>query len=130
VQAVLYVDQGDRDDLGDKMEVEIKLDHLADITWVTKVTQVSLKGEVMAPEALTTRFNGPLATKPSTQGQEQLASTAFRAIAEMHFDDPVSQPDSVLMKPGMRGNARFIISNRTAVHWLWRYLSETFRFRV
>jgi len=130
VQAVLYVDQGDRDDLGDNMEVEIKLDHLADITWITKVTQVSLKGEVMAPEALTTRFNGPLATKPSTQGQEQLASTAFRAIAEMHFDDPVSQPDSVLMKPGMRGNARFIISNRTAVHWLWRYLSETFRFRV
>jgi hypothetical protein len=112
------------------MNVELKLDHLADITWVTKVTQVSLKGEVMAPEALTTRFQGPLATKPGDQGQEQLASTAYRAIAELHFDVPESQPDAVLMKPGMRGNARFIISHRTAAYWLWRYICETFRFRV
>ena len=130
VQAVLYIDQGDRDDLKGEMEVEIKLDHLPDITWITRVTQVSLKGEVMAPEALTTRFQGPLATKPSQQGQEQLASTAYRAIAEMHFEAPESQPDGVLMRPGMRGNARFIISNRTAAYWAWRYICETFRFRV
>ncbi len=130
LQAVLYIDQGDRDDLNGEMNVELKLDHLADITWVTKVTQVSLKGEVMAPEALTTRFQGPLATKPGDQGQEQLASTAYRAIAELHFDVPESQPDAVLMKPGMRGNARFIISHRTAAYWLWRYICETFRFRV
>ena len=130
VQAVLYIDQGDRDDLKGEMEVEIKLDHLPDITWITRVTQVSLKGEVMAPEALTTRFQGPLATKPSQQGQEQLASTAYRAIAEMHFEAPESLPDGVLMRPGMRGNARFIISTRTAAYWAWRYICETFRFRV
>jgi len=130
LQAVLYIDQGDRDDLNGEMEVEIKLDHLADITWLTKVNQVSLKGEVMAPEALTTRFNGPLATKPGDQGQEQLASTAYRAIAEMHFETPESKPDAVLMRPGMRGTARFIISHRTAAYWLWRYVCETFRFRV
>lgn len=130
LQAVLYIDQGDRDDLKGVMEVEVKLDHLADITWVTKVTQVSLKGEVMAPEALTTRFSGPLATKPGEQGQEQLASTAYRAIAELHFDAPESQPDAVLMRPGMRGNARFMISNRTAAYWAWRYICETFRFHV
>lgn len=130
LQAVLYIDQGDRDDLKGTMDVELKFDHLADITWLTRVSRVSLKGEVMAPEALTTRFNGPLATKPSTKGQEQLASTAYRAIAELHFDSADTNPDSVLMKPGMRGNARFIISNRTAAYWLWRYICETFRFRV
>jgi putative peptide zinc metalloprotease protein len=130
VQAVMYIDQGDRDDLSGAMEVEIKLDHLADVTWLTKVTKVSLKGEVMAPEALTTRFSGPLATKPSTKGQEQLASTAYRAIAELHFDSPETMPDADLMKPGMRGNARFIISSRTAAYWAWRYICETFRFRV
>jgi len=130
LQAVLYIDQGDRDDLQGSMDVEIKLDHLADITWTTRVTQVSVKGEVMAPEALTTRFNGPLATKADQQGQEQLASTAYRAIAELHFDAAVSQPDAVLMRPGMRGNARFLISNRTAAYWAWRYFCETFRFRV
>jgi putative peptide zinc metalloprotease protein len=130
VQAVMYIDQGDRDDLTGAMDVQIKLDHLADITWLTRVTSVSLKGEVMAPEALTTRFNGPLATKADTAGQEQLASTAYRAIAELHFEAPVSAPDAVLMRPGMRGNARFLIHNRTLAYWGWRYICETFRFRV
>lgn len=130
LQAVLYIDQGDRDELQGLMEVDVKLDHLADITWETKVTVVSVKGEVMAPEALTTRFSGPLATKPGQEGQEQLASTAYRAIAELHFDAPERQADGVLMKPGMRGNARFMISDRTAAYWLMRYLHETFRFRV
>jgi len=130
LQAVLYIDQSDRDDLPKTMEVEIKLDHLADITWETVVSQVSLKGEVMAPEALTTRFGGALATKPSQQGQEQLASTSYRAIAELHFDHPVSQPDAVLMRPGMRGTARFMVSNRTVLDWGKRYFFETFRFRL
>ncbi len=111
-------------------DIELKLDHLPDTTWLTKVTQVSTKGENVAPEALTTRFQGPLATKPGDQGSEQLASVAYRAIAELHFDAEVSKPDAVLMKPGMRGNARFIISDRTAAQWLYRYFWETFRFKV
>lgn len=130
LHAVMYIDQGDRDDLQDEMPLEIKLDHLADITFLTRVDQISPKGEVMAPESLTTRFHGPLATKANQQGQEQLASTAYRAIAELHFADGSSHPEAHLLKPGMRGNGRFIISSRTAAYWLWRYVCETFRFRV
>ena len=130
LHAVLYVDQGDRDDLKDNMPLEIKLDHLADITFLTRVHLISPKGEVMAPESLTTRFHGPLATKANQQGQEQLASTAYRAIAELHFADPGTHPEAQLLKPGMRGNGRFIISHRTAAYWMWRYVCETFRFRI
>lgn len=130
LQAVMYIDQGDRDDLLDEMPLEIKLDHLADITFLTRVQLVSPKGEVIAPESLTTRFQGPLATKANQQGQEQLASTAYRAIAELYFAEGSRVPEQHLLKPGMRGNGRFIISNRTAAYWLWRYLNETFRFRV
>ncbi len=130
LHAVMYIDQGDRDDLQDEMPLEIKLDHLADITFLTRVDQISPKGEVMAPESLTTRFHGPLATKANQQGQEQLASTAYRAIAELHFADGSSHQEAHLLKPGMRGNGRFIISSRTAAYWLWRYVCETFRFRV
>ncbi len=68
LHAVLYVDQGDRDDLQDEMPLEIKLDHLADITFLTRVDLISPKGEVMAPESLTTRFHGPLATKAKSAG--------------------------------------------------------------
>jgi len=130
LHAVLYVDQGDRDDLEDEMPLEIKLDHLADITFLTRVHLISPKGEVMAPESLTTRFSGPLATKANQQGQEQLASTAYRAIAELYFADPETHPQASLLKPGMRGNGRFIISHRTAAYWMWRYVCETFRFRL
>ncbi len=130
LQAVLYVDQGDRDDLQDEMEVEMKLDHLADVTYKAPVTLVSQRGDLVAPEALTTRFDGPLATKPDQQGQETLASTAYRATVVMDFADGVEKADTELMKPGMRGMARFKVGNRTAWQWAWRYLNETFRFRV
>lgn len=130
LQAVLYIDQTDREELPETMDIEIKLDHLPDTTWLTKVTQVSLKGEVVAPESLTTRFGGSLATKPGQGGQEQLASTYYRAIAELHFDHPLSQPDAVLMRPGMRGHARFMVSDRTLFEWGKLYFYETFRFRL
>jgi putative peptide zinc metalloprotease protein len=123
LQAVLYVDQGDRDDLQDEMEVELKLDHLADITYRAPVSRISQRGDVVAPEALTTRFDGPLATKPNQQGQETLASTAYRATV-------ILGKDVSIMKPGMRGLARFKVGNRTAWQWAWRYLNETFRFRL
>lgn len=130
LHAVLFVDQGDRDDLQDEMQVEMKLDHLVDTTFIAPVERVSQRGDVVAPEALTTRFNGPLATKPDQEGQETLASTAYRASVPLEFDDPEFAADTVLMKPGMRGTARFRVANRTAWQWLWRYLNETFRFHI
>ncbi|MFN8709239.1 MAG: HlyD family efflux transporter periplasmic adaptor subunit [Planctomyces sp.] len=130
VQAVLYIDQGDRDDLRDQTEVELKLDHLPHITYVSRVQQVSARGDLVAPEALTTRFDGPLATTSDPQGKEKLASTAYRAIVALSFDHPESSEDGVLMKPGMRGNARFLVDSRTAWQWACRYFLETFRFRV
>jgi len=110
--------------------VQIKLEHLSDITWLTRVTRLSPKGEVVAPENLTTRFGGSMATRPGQSGQEQLASTAYRAIAELHFDDPATAADAALMKPGMRGHARFMVEDRTLVDWASLYFFETFRFRL
>ncbi len=130
IQAVLYIDQGDRDDLKDQMEVELKLDHLADVTYTAPVTVISPRGEEVAPEALTTKHGGPLATTPDQQGQEKLASPAFRATVEMHFIHPESEGDLALIRPGMRGNARFLVSHRTATDWFMRYFYETFRFRL
>jgi hypothetical protein len=48
----------------------------------------------------------------------------------MHFVHDSSKEDSVLIKPGMRGNARFLVSHRTVAGWIRRYLNETFRFRL
>jgi hypothetical protein len=130
LQAVLYIDQTDRGALPETGDVQIKLEHLPQITWLTRVTLLSPKGEVIAPESLTTRFGGSMATRPGQSGQEQLASTAYRAIAELHFADAATVADAALMKPGMRGHARFMVQDRTLVDWASLYFFETFRFRL
>jgi hypothetical protein len=130
LHAVLYVDQTDREEVRRQPNVQIKLDHLPNITWVTEITSLSAKGEIVAPESLTTQFGGSLATKPGQSGQQQLASTVFRATAGLNFDHAESRADAVLMKPGMRGHARFIVSDRTVYDWAKLYFYETFRFRL
>ena len=128
--AVLYIDQSDRDDFRDDMDVELKLDHLPDISYVAPMTVVSRRGEKVAPDSLTTKYGGPLGTRPDDKGQETLASTAYRANVAMSFIHPESERDAVLMKPGMRGTARVLRDDRTVSQWVMRYLYETFRFRL
>ena len=91
---------------------------------------MSRRGEKIAPEALTTKYGGTLATRPDEKGQEALASTAYRAIVQMHFFRENTQADVALIKPGMRGQARFLIDDRTVFQWGKRYFWETFRFRL
>jgi len=130
LQAVLFIDQSDREDLADNMEVELKLDHLPGVSYIAPVTLFSRRGEKIAPEALTTKYGGTLATRPDDKGQEALTSTAYRATVEMHFIHDESKNDRVLIEPGMRGTARFLIDDRTVWQWLMRYVYETFRFRM
>ncbi|MEQ9407313.1 MAG: HlyD family efflux transporter periplasmic adaptor subunit [Fuerstiella sp.] len=130
LHAVLFIDQSDREDLKDDMQIELKLDELPDISYVAPVTLVSRRGEKVAPESLTTKYGGPLATRPDEKGQETLTSTAYRATVEMHFIHPESRGDAALIKPGMRGRARILVDDRTIYKWLKLYFFETFRFRV
>ena len=130
LHAVVYIDQSDREDLRDDMEIELKLDHLPQISYVAPVTTVSRQGEKVAPESLTTKYGGTLTTRPDDKGQETLTSTAYRATVEMHFIHPESEADAPLIRPGMRGVARFLVDDRTVWQWLMRYVYETFRFRL
>lgn len=130
LQAVLFIDQSDREDLSDGMPVELKMDHLPDLTYTAPVTLFSRRGEKIAPQSLTTKYGGSLGTRPDDKGQETLTSTAYRATVEMHFIHEESKYDAALIKPGMRGTARFLIDDRTVWQWTMRYIYETFRFRL
>lgn len=130
LHAVLYIDQSDLEDLKDKMQIELKLDHLPDVDYVAPVTLVSRRGEKVAPESLTSKYGGPLATRPDEKGQTTLTSTAYRATVEMHFIHPESENDALLIQPGMRGTARILVDDRTVFQWLKLYFFETFRFRL
>ncbi|MCA9063506.1 MAG: hypothetical protein KDA96_10620 [Planctomycetaceae bacterium] len=131
LQAILYVEQGDRDDLNDDTEIEIKMDHLPDVTYVSRISSpISAIGDLVAPEALTTQYNGPLPTEADQSGKQKLATPHYRAAVELSFHREDLASDGFLMKPGMRGTARFQVGHRTLADWGWRYLCETFRFKV
>ncbi|MCA9065474.1 MAG: HlyD family efflux transporter periplasmic adaptor subunit, partial [Planctomycetaceae bacterium] len=53
LQAILFVEQGDRDDLKDDTEIEMKIDHLPDVTYVSRINgRISAIGDLVAPESL------------------------------------------------------------------------------
>ena len=130
LQAVAYIDQADREDLPDNAKVELKLDHLPAISYTAPVTLVSRKDEQIAPPQLTTKFGGPLATRPDDQGQESLTRANYQAIVEIHFVHDESKADAVLFRPGMRGQMRFLVDDRTVFQWLKRFVLDTFRFQL
>ena len=84
--------------------------------------------ERVAPEALTTKYGGTLATRPDDKGQETLTSVAYQAIIPLNLEEESS--DAFIVKPGMRGRARFLVKDRTAFQWAKLYFYETFRFRL
>jgi putative peptide zinc metalloprotease protein len=121
--AVLYVDQADRNDIHVGQEVQIKLEHLADSNYTGEVEKISDREAQTAPEVLSNKNGGELATVSDAQGHERLTTAAYQAT--VHLDQ-----DLGLLRPGMRGRARFTVERRSAVGWLWRYFRRTFHFRL
>jgi putative peptide zinc metalloprotease protein len=121
--AVLYIDQGDRDDVSVGQNVQIKLEHLADTTYDGKIEKISARESDFAPEPLSNKAGGELATTTDKQGREHLTSSAYQATVRL-------EGDTDLLRPGMRGRARVTVAHRSAAGWLWRYFRRTFHFRL
>ncbi len=121
--AVLYIDQGDRDDVSVGQQVQIKLEHLADATYDGKIEKISARESEVAPETLSNKAGGELATVTDKQGREHLTSSAYQATVRL-------EGDTDLLRPGMRGRSRVTVAHRSAVEWLWRYFRRTFHFRL
>lgn len=123
LEAVLLVDQADRDDLTPGRQVELKLEHLPDRTYAGTIQEVSLRPLEFAPEALSSKAGGELPTVTDQAGRERLTSAAWQATVQLN-------QDTDLLLPGLRGTGRFLISRRTAGDWLWRAIRQTFHFRL
>ncbi|HUE13991.1 MAG TPA: HlyD family efflux transporter periplasmic adaptor subunit, partial [Planctomycetaceae bacterium] len=121
--AILYIDQGDRDDMSVGQEVQIKLEHVADRTYYGTIEKISERESEVAPEALSNKAGGELATVTDKQGHERLTSSAYQATVRL-------EGDTELLRPGMRGRARVTVDRRSAAGWLWRYFRRTFHFRL
>lgn len=122
-QAVLVIDQADRNDIQVGGEVRIKLDDLPDQVFTGKVEEISERHLEIAPQPLTNKAGGDLPTVTDKEGRERLTSIAYQATV-------VLEKDAKLLKSGMRGRARFLVAKRSLGDWAWRYIRQTLNFRI
>ena len=123
LQAIVLVDQGDRNDMYVDQDVELKFQHLPDRTYKGKIADISKRYLEYAPGQLSNKLGGELATVTDSQGRERLQSIVYQATVLL-------ESDAKLLKPGMRGQTRFSVDWRSAGDWLWRYIRRTFHFRL
>ncbi len=123
VQAVLFVDQDDRNDVFVGQIVRLKCTPRPELVLEGAVAEVSLRQSEYVPRELTNKAGGDLATVTDSQGRERLSSVAYRATVPLG-EAPMG------LATGMRGTARFIISNRSLANWGWRWLRQTLNFRL
>jgi putative peptide zinc metalloprotease protein len=121
--AVLYVDQADRNDIHLGQKVQIQLEHVSDRTYTGEIDHISDRESEIAPDVLSSKAGGELATVADTKGRERLTNSAYQATVRL-------DEDAELLRTGMRGRARFTVERRSAFGWIWRYFRRTFHFRL
>ena len=123
VQAVLLVSQDDRNELQVGTPVLLRCYHLPDRKFEAVITKIAYRQSDYAPRQLSNKSGGDLSTVTDQQGREKLAELAYQATVKI-------TEDTDLMRTGLRGRARFIVDKRSLGGWFWRYLKQTFHFRL
>jgi putative peptide zinc metalloprotease protein len=123
VEATLLVDQADRNDVFEDQSVELRFEHIPDKIYHSKVAEFSHRHVEFAPPPLSNKYGGALATVSEPDGRERLSSNAYQARVLLDSD-----PE--LRRPGLRGTARLDAANRSLGRWIWRWISQTFYFRL
>jgi putative peptide zinc metalloprotease protein len=123
MQAVLVMDQAEREELAPDLAVRLQFEELPDRVLDGRVSEVAHRHLEYAPPGLSQKYKGSLVTVPDQQGRERLSSVTYQAIV------PIGGEEG-LIRPGMRGQARVHLFNRSLGGWIWRSLRTTFQFRL
>jgi putative peptide zinc metalloprotease protein len=124
LEAVLVIDQADRNMIRPDQRVFIKIDELPHETFTSKIAEIAESELKVSPQRLTNKYGGELATKtdPHT-GVERPISTSYQA--RVPLDD-----ETGLMRLGLRGTARIQTDWLPLGTRFWRFLSHTFNFKL
>ncbi len=123
MEAVLAIDQSDRNFIAQDQAVEIIINHLPDKTFESTIEQIATTEMTEPPQRLTERAGGELLTQTDPTGREQLMSTTYQA--RVLLNDPEH-----LLRVGLRGQAKIHTAPRTLGSRLWRLITETFNFKL
>lgn len=121
VEAILIIDQQDREFITEGQKVELKLEALPGDVIEGKIEEISDSELTYSPSRLSNKAGGELSTETDETGMERPMSTSYQA--RMSFDDPEG-----ILKIGLSGTAKVYAGKRTLGQRLYRYLANTFRF--
>lgn len=124
MEAILVIDQSDRNFVAEGQAVDIKIDQLPHEVFRTRLTSIATDKLEVAPKSLSTKAGGdlPTITDPET-GIDRPQSTCYKARA------PLDNPEGVL-RIGLRGTAKIHTPWQPLGTRIWRLISETFNFRM
>jgi putative peptide zinc metalloprotease protein len=123
MEAQLVIDQADIEFIAVDQVVDIKLDELAGETLRGRITEIDPEALNVSPRHLSNKAGGELATKTDESGIERPLSTSY--LVRVPIDDPER-----LLRIGLVGRARVHAIPQTLGQRVWRYLSQTFNFRL
>jgi putative peptide zinc metalloprotease protein len=124
LEAVLVIDQSDRNMVRPEQRVFIKIDELPHDTFTSQIAEIAESELKVSPQRLTNKYGGELATKTDPHsGAERPISTSYQA--RVPLDD-----ETGLMRLGLRGTARIQTDWLPLGTRLWRFVTHTFNFKL
>ena len=123
LEAVVAIDQSDIELVRQGQRIEIQLEQLPGETFQSQIQEVSYLDLKYTPPSLSSKAGGDLATRTDDAGRERPLNTTYQASAPL--DD---QRGVVYLRT--RGHAKIHVGAQTIAGRLWRYLSQTFHFRL
>ncbi|MCE5266546.1 MAG: hypothetical protein LLG00_01490 [Planctomycetaceae bacterium] len=126
LDAVLVIDQADRNLIREGQLVDVKLEGFSapSLTLHSKIKELAESELKVVPTRLGTKGGGevPAKTDPQT-GVERPISTSY--LARVSIDDPARQ-----YRVGLRGQARIYTQWVPLASRLWRLVTHTFNFKL
>lgn len=121
-EAVLIIDQGDRQLVREEMDVDLKLDSKRLETFSGKIEEISKKPMDAASASMSSQTGGDLQTEidPET-GQVRPRSVSYQARVPL-------DADKLQLRPGYRGAAKVHVDPMSLGQRLWRVIIKTFNF--
>ncbi len=124
LEAVMVIDQTDRNLIQEGQDVDIKLEGFPSVTIHSTIKEIAESALKVTPKRLSTKSGGELPTKTNPQtGAEEPMSTTYQARAPI--DDPAGQ-----YRLGLRGQARVHTKWISLGARLWRLVAHTFNFKL
>ncbi|TWU13530.1 HlyD family secretion protein [Symmachiella macrocystis] len=127
-EAILIIDQSEIEFVQEGFPVYIKFDAFPDKTFQCKIEQLSRRVMEDSPSQLSNSLGGELATTQDSSGRMKPLNTSYQAL--VFIQDPEGHFPMDLLVSGLKGRAKIECQRRTLAQVAWRYLAETFHFRL